>query len=117
MSDSVLITPRRNFLVRALGFTVAGAAMSIPIITVANAKARIDHHMAELEKAFRDYYAGMDVYVMPRLKSREKLMERPESSAALFFLATAEPPSSMAGRAGSAAAEMMRGHPGGPPAL
>jgi hypothetical protein len=117
MSESVLITPRRNFLVRALGFTVAGAAMSVPIITVANAKARIDHHTAELEKAFRDYYAGMDVEVIPRLKSREKLIERPESTAVLFFLASAEPPGSTAGRAGNAAAEMLRGYPGGPPTL
>lgn len=117
MSDSVLITPRRNFLIRALGFTAAGAAMSVPIITVANAKARMDHHMAELEKAFRDYYAGMDIDVVPRLKSREKLIERPESTAVLCFMAYQDRPEAMAARAGRTAAEVMRGYPGGPPTL
>jgi hypothetical protein len=38
--DSVLTTPSRNFLVRAFGFTVAGATMWVPIITVADAEAR-----------------------------------------------------------------------------
>jgi hypothetical protein len=51
-----LITPRRNFLIRALGFTAAGATMSIPIVTLSDAKARMDHHRVELEKAWRDYY-------------------------------------------------------------
>lgn len=51
-----LITPRRNFLIRALGFTVAGATVPISIITADDAKARIAHHETELEKAWRDYY-------------------------------------------------------------
>jgi hypothetical protein len=38
MSEHTLITPRRNFLIRALGFTAAGATMSIPIVTLADAK-------------------------------------------------------------------------------
>jgi hypothetical protein len=56
MSELKLITPRRNFLVRALGFTAAGATPPIGIITADDAKARIAHHQAELEKAWKDYY-------------------------------------------------------------
>jgi hypothetical protein len=56
MSDHTLITPRRNFLIRALGFTVAGATVPISIITADDAKARIAHHQRELERAWRDYY-------------------------------------------------------------
>jgi hypothetical protein len=51
-----LITPRRNFLVRALGFTVAGATVPISIITADDAKARIAHHQRELERAWAGYY-------------------------------------------------------------
>ena len=53
-----LITPRRNFLIRALGFTAAGATLPISIITVDDAKARMEHHQRELEKAWRDYYGA-----------------------------------------------------------
>jgi hypothetical protein len=60
-SEHKLITPRRNFLVRALGFTAAGATMAIPITTLADAEARIDHHKGELEKALRDRY-GTDIF-------------------------------------------------------
>jgi hypothetical protein len=56
MSELKLITPRRNFLIRALGFTAAGAVLPISIITADDAKARMDHHRVELEKAWRDYY-------------------------------------------------------------
>jgi hypothetical protein len=35
MSEHQLITPRRNFLIRALGFTAAGATLSIPIVQAA----------------------------------------------------------------------------------
>ena len=56
MTEHTLITPRRNFLIRALGFTVAGATVPISIITADDAKARITHHQRELEKAWREYY-------------------------------------------------------------
>jgi hypothetical protein len=63
-SELKLITPRRNFLLRALGFTAAGATLPIGIITADDARARIAHHQAELEKAWRDYYpADHDVRV------------------------------------------------------
>jgi hypothetical protein len=55
-AETQLIVPRRNFLIRALGFTAAGATMAIPIVTLADARSRIDHHAKELEKAWRDYY-------------------------------------------------------------
>jgi hypothetical protein len=87
VSDSVLITPRRNFLIRALGFTAAGAAMSIPIITVANAKARIDHHTAELEKAFHDYYAGLNVEVIKKLKCTPEKIQNEDRAAFVCFMA------------------------------
>ena len=56
MSELQIITPRRNFLIRALGFTAAGAVLPISIITADDAKARMEHHRVELEKAWRDYY-------------------------------------------------------------
>ena len=55
-SELKIIAPRRNFLIRALGFTAAGAVLPIAIITADDAQARIAHHQAGLEKAWRDYY-------------------------------------------------------------
>jgi hypothetical protein len=60
--NPTLIVPRRNFLIRALGFTAAGATLPISIIAADDAKARMDHHEAELRKAWQDYY-GPDVRV------------------------------------------------------
>jgi hypothetical protein len=54
--NPTLIVPRRNFLIRALGFTAAGATLPISIITADDARARMDHHEAELRKAWQDYY-------------------------------------------------------------
>jgi hypothetical protein len=54
--NPTLIVPRRNFLIRALGFTAAGATLPISIITADDARARVDHHEAELRKAWQDYY-------------------------------------------------------------
>jgi hypothetical protein len=56
VSDLQIITPRRNFLIRALGFTAAGAVLPISIITADDAKGRMEHHRVELERAWRDYY-------------------------------------------------------------
>ena len=56
MSELKLITPRRNFLIRALGFTAAGATLPIGLVAADDPRARIEHHQAELEKAWRDYY-------------------------------------------------------------
>jgi adenosyl cobinamide kinase/adenosyl cobinamide phosphate guanylyltransferase len=43
-------------MIKALGFTAAGATMPIRIITADDAKARIAHHQAESERAWTDYY-------------------------------------------------------------
>jgi len=61
--DSTLITSKRNFLVRALGFTAAGLALPVPIVTIADARARMEHHIAGLKAAMADYYgvSGMRI--------------------------------------------------------
>jgi hypothetical protein len=56
MTELKLITPRRNFLIRALGFTAAGATLPIGIVAADDPRARIEHHQAELLKAWRDYF-------------------------------------------------------------
>jgi hypothetical protein len=58
MSELKLITPRRNFLIRALGFTAAGATLPVGIIAAEDARSRIEHHQAELVRAWRDYYGS-----------------------------------------------------------
>lgn len=55
---AALITSRRNFLVRAFGLTAAGAAVTVPIVTVADARARVRHHLAGLEAAMRELHPG-----------------------------------------------------------
>ena len=55
-SELKIIAPRRNFLIRAIGFTAAGTVLPISIITADDAKARMEHHRVELERAWRDYY-------------------------------------------------------------
>jgi hypothetical protein len=54
MTQASLITPRRNFLIGALGFTAAGATLTVPIVTVDTAEKRLKHHLAGVEAAFRD---------------------------------------------------------------
>lgn len=55
MSD-LLVTGRRNFLVRALGFTAAGATLAVPVLAVSTPEERIRHHLKGLEQAFADHY-------------------------------------------------------------
>jgi hypothetical protein len=71
-----VIMPRRNFLIRALGFTAGGATMALPIVTVADAKARVDYHAKELEAAFRDYYSGLTFSIGRQDCSPEQIRER-----------------------------------------
>jgi YD repeat-containing protein len=54
--NPTLIVPRRNFLIRALGFTAVGATLPISIITADDARTRMNYHQAELKKAWHDYY-------------------------------------------------------------
>lgn len=56
MTDSKLVTGRRNFLVRALGFTAAGAAVSVPIVTVASAEERLTHHLSGAKAALAEMF-------------------------------------------------------------
>jgi hypothetical protein len=76
MTD-ILITHRRNFMVRALGFTAAGAAMTVPIVPMASAQERINHHSKQLEMAFRDYYAGLNVTVLGNSHTPEQARQSP----------------------------------------
>jgi hypothetical protein len=57
-ADSKVIVPRRNFLIRALGFTAAGASMVLPVVALQSPEERIAHHFKELEAALRDRYPG-----------------------------------------------------------
>jgi hypothetical protein len=49
VTEHQLITPRRNFLIRALGFTAAGATLAVPTSPQ-------KRHLAELRKAIGDLY-------------------------------------------------------------
>jgi hypothetical protein len=51
-SEPVLIAPRRNFFIRALGFMAAGAAIAVPVLAVESPEARLNH-VAGVEKAIR----------------------------------------------------------------
>jgi len=46
MSELKLITPRRNFLIRALGFTAPGATLPIGLVAADDPMARIERHQA-----------------------------------------------------------------------
>lgn len=56
MSEHQVITPRRNFLIRALGFTAAGATVSIPVLLADDPHKRAALHLAELTKAMQEIY-------------------------------------------------------------
>lgn len=88
MSEHTLITPRRNFLIRALGFTAAGVTMPIPIVTLADAKTRIDHHKAGLAAAWSDYYAGAKCTVQGNDLEPHYVIDGPSGGACLIFYAT-----------------------------
>jgi hypothetical protein len=60
-ADAQVIMPRRGFLTRALGFTTAGATLALPIITVADARARAEHHVKGLITALQDVYPGTKI--------------------------------------------------------
>jgi hypothetical protein len=56
MSEHHLITPRRNFLIRALGFTAAGATIGIPLVLSDSPQKRVNYHLQELTKALQEQY-------------------------------------------------------------
>src|SRR5882757_2610945 len=90
MSEHQLITPRRNFLIRALGFTAAGATMQIPIVTLADAKSRIEHHKSALMAAWSDYYAGAHCDVKGNNQPPDFVIEGKGGPACLIFYASRE---------------------------
>jgi hypothetical protein len=61
--SGLLITSRRNFLTRAFGVTAAGAAITVPIVTVALAEEQLRHQVAGVEAAFADLFPGAAVHV------------------------------------------------------
>lgn len=63
MNAGTLITPRRNFLVRALGFTAAGATLAVPVVALASAEDRLKHHAAGAEQAFRELFPTANVFL------------------------------------------------------
>jgi hypothetical protein len=91
MSEHQLITPRRNFLIRALGFTAAGATMSIPIVTLDDAKSRIEHHKAGLSRAWKDYYAGAICSVQGNALQPDYVLSERKAGACLIFYASSSP--------------------------
>jgi hypothetical protein len=64
--DAKVIIPRRNSLVRAFGLTAAGATMTLPIVTVVDARTRAEHHLKELHRAIQDMYPGTKFMVRHR---------------------------------------------------
>lgn len=40
-----LIVPRRNFLIRALGFTAVGASVPVPVLALDTPESRLEHHI------------------------------------------------------------------------
>jgi hypothetical protein len=80
MSGSVLITPRRNFLIRALGFTAAGASLSVPVLALQSPRERIDHHFKELAAAFQDLYPDRDFTIRKRVEVGEEFAAGPDAS-------------------------------------
>jgi hypothetical protein len=61
--EPTLIVPRRNFLIRALGFTAGGAAMAVPIVTVDSPEKRLRHHLEAAGAAMRELFPGYGVKV------------------------------------------------------
>jgi hypothetical protein len=59
MSEHQLITPRRNFLIRALGFTAAGATVSIPVLLADSPEKRLAHHMEGVRRALGEMHPGV----------------------------------------------------------
>lgn len=93
-ANSALIIPRRNFLVRALGFTAAGAAVTVPIVEVASAEQRFEHHVRGVEAAMRDLFPGADIGVRGNCRApsgqavyRKAITENPGEVACMIFLA------------------------------
>ncbi|ATQ67872.1 MULTISPECIES: hypothetical protein [Methylosinus] len=57
-----LIIPRRDFLVRALGFTAAGAAVAVPVLALETPEERIESLLGELLKEFYELFPDAELH-------------------------------------------------------
>ncbi|MFG1298114.1 hypothetical protein [Xanthobacter variabilis] len=87
---TAFITDRRNFLVRALGFTAAGAALAVPVVAMETPEQRIRHHMKGLEQAFADYY-GAHLPITPTFNGATPQMLRDDPTKAAYAIVRAGP--------------------------
>src|SRR5882757_9360615 len=85
-SELKLITPRRNFLIRALGFTAAGATLPIGIVAADDPAAHIAHHQVELEKAWRDYYGPGAVRTYADVRGAGRDLHLPWEGVGVYVL-------------------------------
>jgi hypothetical protein len=81
---------RRNFLIRASALTASGATVAVPIIAMDDARAGVSHHLAELEKALRDFYPNVPIAVRHRF--REGLDADPRVMRDQFLVAISSDP-------------------------
>ena len=95
MSEATLIVPRRNFLIRALGFTATGAALAVPIVTMDSAEARYAHHLKGVADAMRDMLPGSHVQLRGNCLNgedapayRERFSRGEKFTACAIFMAT-----------------------------
>jgi len=63
MAETALITPRRNFLIRALGFTATGATLTVPVVALATPEARLAHHLKGVSNAVQELFPAWHVKV------------------------------------------------------
>lgn len=98
LPEATLIVPRRNFLIRALGFTAAGAAVSVPVVAMASAEDRLAHHLRGAEAAMREIFPDAAVKIVgncptPRDQDfyREALRRGDAGSACMMVVAARNP--------------------------
>lgn len=78
METTSLITPRRGFLIRALGFTAAGATVAVPVVALASPEERARFHFAELARAIDERSLGADGWLL-QAGRREAVNSMPAS--------------------------------------
>lgn len=88
-TGSLLVTHRRGFLVRALGFTAGGAALTVPVLAVSTPFERVQFHLQSLEAAFRDLYPGAPVAVRGTWTNPEHFVDPAKSNAFVIVVAGA----------------------------
>lgn len=58
-----LIVPRRNFLIRALGFTAMGASVPVPVLALDTPQSRLEHHIDCIARELGAMHPGYIVTV------------------------------------------------------